>query len=239
MSILKNVLLRVAVVFVLAYFVPVSSGPSMYASAAVLSVMLILAVVLLKAMDRHEALGEWIALELNKIRRVYHLAKNLGASENLRQWFTEVHEYVYAYLSSFEGKNFSEYEETNAAFRRVSYHVYQIPELKTDKERALYDELLDAAGLVAGARQRIKEIWNGGLPRPLWNLLVLAAAAAGAAVLFAVGSIDRLVAALLLSVLVIAVTLVRETDTMRTLDGGALPKRYVENIARLELRRRE
>lgn len=237
MSLAKRVLLRVAVVFILAYAVPVSAGSSLYAAIAVLSVVVLLATVFSQALKRQEQLQEWMALELNKIRRMYHLGKNLGNENHLRKWFTEMHGYVYGYLTAFENKDFSQYQETNGDFRKLSYHVYQVPELKSDKERALYNELLNAAGTVAGARQRIKQLWDGGLTPQIWNVLVVIAALAGAAVLLAIGSVDRLVAALLLSVLVLAVTLVRDLDNMKAASGQDLAKRYVENIARLELSR--
>lgn len=138
---------------------------------------------------------------------------------------------------AFDKKKFSQYQETNADFRKLSYHVYQIPALQTDKERALYAELLDAAGTVAGARQRIKQLWEAGLPARVWNALFVVSALAGASVLLAVGSVDRLVAGLLLSVLVIVVSLVHAIDRMKLVSEEVLAKRYVENISRLELSR--
>lgn len=234
---LPQLLIKVGVVFVLAYAVPVSSGSMLYASIAVIGVLVILAVILHKALTRGDELNEWMALELNKVRRMYHLSKNLGEADHLRAWFTELHGFAYGYLMAFDKKKFSQYQETNADFRKLSYHVYQIPALQTDKERALYAELLDAAGTVAGARQRIKQLWEAGLPARVWNALFVVSALAGASVLLAVGSVDRLVAGLLLSVLVIVVSLVHAIDRMKLVSEEVLAKRYVENISRLELSR--
>lgn len=234
---IAQVLIKIAIVFVLAYAVPVSSGSSLYAGISVLGVLVLLSMVMAKALSRRDALNEWMGLELNKVRRMYHLSKNLGQSDHLRAWFTDLHGFAYGYLMAFDKKKFSQYEETNADFRKLSYHVYQIPALQTDKERALYAELLDAAGTVAGARQRIKQIWEGSLPGSVWNTLVVMAALAGASVLLAVGSVDRLVAGLLLSVLVLGVSLVRNVDKMKLVPEEVLAKKYVENIARLELSR--
>jgi len=230
-------LIKIAIVFVLAYAVPVSSGSPFYAGIAVLGVLVVLGTVLHRALVRRDELGEWMSLELNKVRRMYHLGRNLGESEHLRAWFTGLHGFAYGYLMAFDKKKFSQYQETNADFRKLSYHVYQIPDLKTDKERALYAELLDAAGTVAGARQRIKQLWEGALPGNVWNVLMVMAALAGASVLFAIGSVDRLVAGLLLSVLVLAVSLIRNIDLMKLVSEDVLAKKYVENISRLELSR--
>ena len=236
---MKRALFRVLVVFILAYAVPASAGSQIYAAIAVLAVIVLLTIVLLMALNRMEKLNEWISIELNKVRRMYHLGKNLGSEDHLRAWFTEMHGYVYEYLMAFENRDFADYQETNGAFRKLSYHVYQIPSLKTEKEKALYNELLGAAGLVAGSRQRIKQLWDGGLPAQMWNILVVMAALAGAAVLFAAGTADRLVSALLLSLLVLTVTLVRDMDSMKMMAGKEIAKKYVENIARLELSRHD
>lgn len=235
----KKFLIPVAAAFILAYAVPVSAGPVAYGAAVFLGAMILLAVVFMRALIRRDQLVEWIAVELNKLRRIYHLGKNLGAESRHRQWFTELHGHVYGYLTAFDKKNFSQYQETNGDFRKLSYHLYQIPSLDTEKERVLYRDLLEAAGVVAGARQRIQELWSGGLPASTWNALAALNVLAGAAVLFSMGPADRLVTALLLSFSGAAMMLVRETDGMRSLAGNALTKRYVENIARLELRRHE
>lgn len=230
-------LLAAAAIFAIVYLVPVSGGPAIYAAAAVLGVMLMLGAMFVRTLRRHDDLNEWMALELNKVRRMYHLGKNLGEEDHLRAWFTELHGYLYGYLMAFEGKDFSQYQETNADFRKLSYHVYQIPDLKSDKERALYNELLDAAGTVAGARQRIKQLWDGGLPRSAWTMAILMGLAAWGGVLLSIGTVDRPVAALLLLVMEFGAMLVWDMDRMKTVRGDALATKYVENIARLELSR--
>lgn len=232
----KRLLVIAAVSFALAFAAPVSAGPAALAAAAVIVTSVLLAVVFHRALKRRDELAEAIALELNKLRRIYHLAKNLGEGAH-RQWFTDLHGFLYGYLTAFDKKSFSQYEETNGQFRKLSYHLYRIPSLESEKERVLYRDLLEAAGIVAGARQRIQELWDGALPGSVWTALVGMAAVSGASVLFAMGPTDRLVAGLALTVLGAAVTLAREADGMRLLAGENLSKRYVENIARLELRR--
>lgn len=230
-------LLAVVAIFVIVYLVPVSGGSALYASVSVIGALLLLGAMFMRSLRRHDELNEWMSLELNKVRRMYHLGKNLGESDHLRAWFTELHGYVYGYLMAFDDKTFSQYQETNADFRKLSYHVYQIPELVTDKERALYNELLEAAGTVAGARQRIKQLWEGSLPRGVWAMAITVGIAAWGAVLLSIGNVDRPVAALMLVVMEITALLVWELDHMREIAGSEMATRYVENIARLELSR--
>lgn len=232
----KRLLIVAVVSFVLAFAAPVSAGPDSMAAGAVIATTVLLGVVLQRALKRRDELAGEIALELNKLRRIYHLAKNLSGGAH-RQWFTDLHGFLYGYLTSFDKKNFSQYEESNGQFRKLSYHLYQIPSLESEKERVLYRDLLEAAGTVAGARQRIQELWHGALPNSVWTALVVMAAVSGAAVLFAMGPTDRIVAGLALTALGAAVTLAREADGLRLMAGEDLSKKYVENIARLELRR--
>ena len=64
----------------------------------------------------------------------------------------------------------------------------------------------------------------------------MAAVSAGA-VRMAMGPSDHLVAGLVVAALGSGLIFLREADDLRALGGGDLSKRYVENIARLELSR--
>jgi hypothetical protein len=236
MSMKKQLLFVLASALVIVLLGPVQAGSAELAAAAVVLTGVIVGFSAHRAVSRRDDLAEEVAVELNKLRRVYHLGKNLGG-ERHRQWFTELHGHLYGYLTSFDKKSFSQYQETNGAFRKFSYHLYQIPSLDTEKERVLYRELLEAAGMVAGARQRIQELWNGGMSSPLWNVVLLMAALSAAAVRMAMGPPDRYVAFLVIAALGCAVVYLRGADDLKSMGGGDLAKRYVENIARLELSR--
>lgn len=236
MSMKKQLLLVFALSFALVLIGPVQAGSAELAAAAVVSTAVMLGFSAHRALSRRDDLAEEIAIELNKLRRVYHLGKNLG-SERHRQWFTELHGHLYAYLTAFDKKDFSQYDQTNGAFRKFSYHLYQIPSLETEKERVLYRELLEAAGQVAGARQRIQELWNGGMSSALWNVALSMVALSAVAVRMAMGPSDQNVAVLVIATLGCAAVFLRGADDLRSLGGGGLSKRYVENIARLELSR--
>jgi len=236
MSMKKHLLLVFALAFALVLLGPVQAGSASLAASAVVLTGVILGFSAQRALSRRDDLAGEIAVELNKLRRVYHLGKNLGG-ERHRQWFTELHGHLYGYLTAFDKKDFSQYQQTNGAFRKFSYHLYQIPALETQKEQVLYRELLEAAGQVAGARQRIQEIWNGGMSASLWNVVLSMAAMSAVAVRMAMGPSDKNVAVFVIATLGCAVVYLRGADDLRSLGGEDLSKRYVENIARLELSR--
>lgn len=238
MSMKKQLLLVFVLAFALVLLGPVQAGSAELAASAVVLTGVMLGFSAHRALSRRDDLAEAIAVELNKLRRVYHLGKNLGG-ERHRSWFTELHGHLYGYLTSFDKKDFAQYQETNGAFRKFSYHLYQIPSLDTEKERVLYRELLEAAGQVAGARQRIQELWNGGMSAGLWNVALSMTVLSAVAVRMAMGPSDQNVAVLVIAALGCAVVYLRGADDLRSLGGADLSKRYVENIARLELSRHE
>lgn len=239
MSSSTKLFLAAAGSIIIAWYFPNQSASAAYAIAPMICALLLLSVVFLRALNRQADLKNTIAVELNKIRRVYHLGKNLGENPKHRGWFTELHGYVYGYLSAFDKKSLAQYEETNGQFRKLSYHLYTIDDLSTDKERVLYRDLLEAAGTVAGARQRVVELWNGGLSAEIWVLLFGVSFLAAAATIATSANGSHLASGLSVAVVAVSYLLVRDADKMKTLDGKKLAKRYIENMARLELKRHD
>lgn len=224
--------------FALVLLGPVQAGSASLAASAVVLSAIIIGFSAQRAFSRRDEMSKTIALELNKLRRVYHLAKNL-AGERHRQWFTELHGHLCGYLNAFEGKDISKYHETNAAFRKFSYHLYAIPTLDTEKERVLYRELLVAAGLVAGARQSIQEVWKRGLSPLLWNIILSISVLSAFAVRMSMGPSDKNVAVLVIAALGCSLVYLSEADDLDSQAPADFSKRYVDNIASLELSRHE
>src|SRR5690242_10781156 len=106
-----KLVIRIVVAVILASIVPAMGGSTVLAAAAVLLAGIFLAVACVRGINRQEELSETIGLELNKVRRIYHLGKNLSTDSRLRQWFTDLHGYLYAYLTAFDKKDFSQYQE--------------------------------------------------------------------------------------------------------------------------------
>lgn len=242
----KSTLVRLILVTVgsvaLALLAPAAGD--LYASGFQLSAGIFLAVMLAlltsEAAKRRQKLFESVRIELNKIRRVYHLSKNLAsANPKYRTWFTDMHGYVYEYLSSFSGKDFDAYDDFNASFRKLSYHIYTLPDLETKKDEALFQDLLRTASTVAEARQQIKELWDSRLSAYGWTVVLLMVLG------FVVASIlgmsetleARVAAGVTIAAALLAVDLLWESDTLAG-EKKAMAKRYVDNLGRLELGRR-
>ena len=239
-------LLRTLVAVLIAYFVayllpPIDLGRS--ADTIVLPVVIIFAVVFgilaFAAVDRRERLKEAVATELNKMRRIYHLGKNLGASPHLRGWFTDLHGFVYDYLGGFEKYDMSEYEKGNALFRRIAYHVYTVPDLREVKEQVLYNELLAATAIVSDARQKITTLRGSGFAKSHWFELLVLFMIFVATVSFATVdmALSRFVCANILAAGAILAAFFVEHDAWTGDSDRVFAKEYVKNIARLELRR--
>jgi hypothetical protein len=241
MKILRTVVVVLAAYFIVYIFSPMA--PVALAGVIVTPVIIIFAVgfgiLTFIAVDRRERLKEAVATELNKMRRIYHLGKNLGASPHLRGWFTDLHGFVYDYLGGFEKYDLSEYDKGNALFRRIAYHVYTVPDLREVKEQVLYTELLAATALVSDARQKIVTLQKSGFIQSHWlELLVLFVIFVVTVVLGTADlALSRFVSANILAAGAILAMFFVEHDAFTMDEDMALAKEYVKNIARLELRR--
>lgn len=196
-------------------------------------------VLVMQAERRRSDLHRTIALELNKLRRIYHIAKNLSHfNQDFRPWFTELHGHLYGYLMTFNDKNFGQYEETNPGFRKVSYHVYTIPDFKDGREAALYQDLLNTTGEVARARQRIKEIMDNRLSAYGWVVFLIFVGGFVASTWFTLADTlaPRVIGGVVISLSLILVDLLWQVDSLSS-EYKVLSGRYVENIGRLELSR--
>ena len=240
--------LRLIVVVVVAYglaivgpdYLPWAGTSPLLAMITVLIGAITLAVLLSYSLTRRQQLFEAVRLELNKIRRVYHVAKNLAAASNeFRPWFTDLHGFVYQYLSLYGQKNWQrDQNDFNTAFRKMSYHIYTVPELKGHKEEMLYEDLLHSTGTVAEARQKIIELFEGGFTRYAWLAMSITTAGSVMAVLMSLGpdSGNRFVGGTVLAAVLILLDIVGKVDALAA-ERQYLSRRYVQNIARLELKR--
>jgi Ca2+/H+ antiporter len=198
-------------------------------------------VLIYHAADRRRKLLQTVNLELNKLRRVYHLSRNLSDidSQRYRSWFTGMHGKLYDYMTAFADKDFSRYEESNHAFRELSYHVYKVPELRSNKEESLYDELLRTIAIVAESRQQIKEANDSRLSSYVWVVVLLVTlclvATSAMSVMDSVAS--RAAAGAAITCALLAIDLLWEVDTLGS-EQKEISMRYVGNIGRIELRRR-
>ena len=238
-----RVTLLVLASYLAVFMLPASNDRASWQLVTATAVLfgLIIMTLIRQAMERRQQLLGAVRIELNKLRRVYHIAKNLSvvAPQRFRGWFTDVHGFLYEYLNTFAGKNFADYDSANAAFRKLSYHIYTIPELETKKEEALFDDLLHTTGVVAEARQHIKELSENRLPLYGWLVTSIMLGGFIASVLVTLGAnqYDRFVSGTLLVCATFSVDILCRIDSLRA-ERKMLSKRYVDNVARLELSRK-
>lgn len=109
------------------------------------------------AIQRKRTLDNDISLELNKIRRIYHLGLHLTREQPaLEPWFKELKEHLEAYASLFREVTFQVYERGNDLFRNVTYTIYDLPSKRAPYNRELYLSLLEAAASATEAREDIR-----------------------------------------------------------------------------------
>lgn len=241
MRIFRSVV-AVGIAYLFAYsflpFAPAGSA-NLVALPAIIIFAAVFGILLSIATERREKLKESVATELNKLRRIYHLGKNLGTAIHLRGWFTDLHGFVYDYLGSFEKLDLAEYDKSNPLFRRISYHVYTVPDLREVKEQALYDELLSATAAVSDARQKIGSLVRGSFTRSHWFELGALAVVFTVATIAATSDLafSRFMTANVLASGYLLLVVFLEHDYWTETSDKHLGKEYVKNISRLELRR--
>ncbi len=243
-STIARVLAIVIGSFALATAVPaVGDSSSATRNLSIVIIFGIVAITLLtQAASRRKRLFDAIGMELNKLRRLYHISKNLSVAspERYRSWFTELHGFLQAYLMMFAGKDFSIYDSSNAAFRKLSYHVYTIPLVETKKEEALFEDLLRTAATIAESRQHIKELWDSRMSGYLWTIIFLLAGGYIFTTLLAMDDsfIARMSGGATIAAGLLVVDFIWALDSLAT-DGKPTAKRYADNLARLELGHRQ
>jgi hypothetical protein len=221
--------------------VPGSLGTARYDIAPGLMVGSLLAFLLFQAAERRRAFVASVYMELNKLRRIYHLSKSLSVmDQKYRAWFTDLHGYLVEYMSSFQNRDMDAYSESNAAFRKVSYNIYKIPDVGNVKEEALFNELLRTSATIAEARQNVKELRRSRLSAYAWIVILLMVAGFAGTVYLSTADTEasRLAGACAIAIAFLAVDLLWEVDTLASERKG-IAQRYVINISKLQLGREE
>lgn len=114
-----------------------------------------------------------VAIELSRSRRVYHLANGFSSTAGLKEWAKELQEFDIKYMQSFGSHDFGDYPKSSKEFRKLTYHIYGMdPKLvKTQKECALYEELLVTTREWAMVRQNITERKKQSISLYNWVIL--------------------------------------------------------------------
>jgi hypothetical protein len=110
-----------------------------------------------KSLNRRSEIDNYIAMELNKVRRLYHLAQHIQRSTaGTEAWFAAVKGSIREYLGLFRTFTFHEYELGSPMFRSITYAIYSLPGQTKNYPPQLYQSLLDATADSTLAREYIR-----------------------------------------------------------------------------------
>lgn len=174
-----RILVLFVVSFCLVWFVPTAPErltDFFYAHAFNLGVLYAITIGFLMSLtlSRRQLIEEYIALELNKIRRLYHLSYHLRkAQPKLDTWFKRLQKEIEQYLRSFRKVSFARYEKGNVAFRKATYLIYELPSLGIPYNQDLYGALLETTATATEAREFIRSKKDHHIGRFQWMVTVV------------------------------------------------------------------
>jgi hypothetical protein len=193
--------------------------------------------LMFKTLSRRTALDEHIAVELNKVRRIYHLALHLKKQQPaLTDWFTRVRTSIITYLKSFEGKTFEGYEKGNPLFRAVTYAVYSLPSLNEPYNPEIFGSLMTATSEVTEARENIRSKKGDYIGRFSWFVVIVIALIFGLLIIASTPNDELLrnLGAAVMFALFLVLQLIYEHDHDNGVRVRALAAKYANDLKALE-----
>lgn len=187
------------------------------------------------ALHRLSELSDNVSVELNKLRRIHHLARAFSRAENQIPWFDLVREAIESYLHAFEVIPFGRYDDTNEMFRRITMQLYGFDKITSEKGKLLFAELMTISGQATEARQRIHQLRTERLSVWAWGALGAFALIIIVVALFSFGDglLERVIGGALVASVLLTLDFVFQADTMRLVNHKKFTARYVDNIERM------
>lgn len=183
-------------------------------------------------LTRKQALMSCISLELNKIRRLHHLALNISLSDPKSvSWYKTVQNNLTAYFDLFRTKDFRSYDEGNVLFRHVTYSIYQLPQKSKTYNSELFTAILDTAGEATEAREQIRSLKDPSIGFFQWASMVIVTASFALIIAVSTPQLTeaRGVSALVIFNLFLMMQLLFEYDRINPRKGKAIAQVYLEN----------
>ena len=190
-----------------------------------------------KSLNRRSDLDNYISLELNKIRRMYHLARHVAhTAAGSSAWLAAVSGGIREYLGLFRTFTFHEYGLGNPLFRSVTYAVYALPVTVKKYNSDLYQALLTAAGEATEAREFIRSKKDDRVSLFSWIIVALISLIFSSLVIAATpySFMLRSIGAMVILCLFLVLQLIFEHDRANSLRDRAWARRYVEDLASLD-----
>lgn len=235
------VLLILSVVFVLTIPYIQTSAMGSILSAGISNAGMLFAIILgfllYITLIRKHGLEQAVSLELNKTRRIYHMAYNMALAEpKLEAWFKELRSALEAYHRQFRTLDFDHYDEGDKLFRRVTYAVYGLPQTKLPYSPDLYGSLLGATSSATEARETINSIKDSRLGRFSWLIMLLITFVFCLMLVFytPLAFTPRAICGVIIFSLLLTLQLLFEYDHFNTIKHRYISDIYAENIEKAE-----
>ena len=190
-----------------------------------------------KSLNRRSDLDNYIALELNKVRRMYHLARHIAkASPEAQTWFTAITGSIREYLGLFRTITFRQYELGSPLFRSITYAIYSLPSVAPSYNKELYQSLLEATGQATEAREYIRFKKDDRVSLFSWIVVVIVSLVFSAIIILATPQDPalRLVGGLVTFCLFLVLQLIFEHDRANERRDKVWASRYVRDLASLD-----
>jgi len=188
------------------------------------------------SLTRKQLVEEKIGIELNKIRRMYHLSFHIAmANPELKAWQMTFVDAMKSYLGMFCTRSFREYEKGDALFRRMTYAIYELPSFAKrhgSYNSELYQFLLETTSAATEARQLIKSKKDDYIGHFQWGVILVITVTFAWIMTAATPHelIPRFVTTVVIFNLFLALDLLNEYDRINDKKSRALADLYVQNL---------
>lgn len=183
-------------------------------------------------LNKKQLLSNYVSTELNKIRRMYHLAKNIAEITPAAElWFKEVDQALSHYFDLFRRKDFRSYEEGNELFRAVTYAIYRLPLSVKSYNSELYTALLQTAGEATEAREHIRSYKDSSIGFFQWASIIIVAVSFAIIIALAIpqDSGAMWIGGMVIFNLFLMIQLLYEYDRINKRKGKSIARVYLEN----------
>ena len=237
-----HTVLALAVAGVLAFYVPYAGSQSLdYIAPRAVNVGILFSIVvgflMYKSLARRSDIDNSISLELNKIRRMYHLARHIAKAQPAADsWYSAVRGSIREYLGLFRTLSLHDYILGNAAFRSVTYTVYSLPSAVKEYDAQLYTSLLEATGEATEAREFIRAKKDDQISWFSWIVVVFISLTFAVLIIMATPHVLllRLVGAFVILCLFLVLQLIYEHDRVNSQRDRGWAVQYLDNLTSLD-----
>lgn len=194
---------------------------------------IIIGFLLYITISRKQNLDAAVSLELNKARRIYHLALNMREQEpRLDGWFSTLNKALEDYHRQYRNIDLVRYEKGDPYFRKVTYTVYKLPQMGIPYHEQLYDALLEATASATEARESINSLKDDTIGRFSWLIMLLVTILFCFTIIFYTPDLvdAKIISSAVIFALLLTLQLIYEYDKGNILRHRYISDLYLENM---------